>query len=170
MRWLLAGLLSVLMSPLLAQPPLPKGVIAVTPRAAPDFALQDLDGGRFSLAAQRGRWVFVHFWASWCGPCRKEIPAIQRLVEKMRDAPLAMAMVNTAEDEDTVFDFIGVLAPDIVPLLDRDGQVTEQWRPRGLPSTYLVDPRGVIRYQVIGGQAWDEAPYVDFLRALPAGP
>ncbi len=167
MKWLLTGLLLLALAPATAAP-LPKGVIAVTPRPAPDFTLQDLDGGRFSLAAQRGRWVFVHFWASWCGPCRREIPAIQRLVEKMQGEPLAMAMVNTAEDEDTVFDFLGVLAPDIVPLLDRDGQVTEQWQPRGLPSTYLVDPQGMIRYRVIGGQPWDEPPYIDFLKALPA--
>ncbi len=166
MRLLLAGLLLLVMLPAQAEPLLPKGVIAVSARPAPDFTLQDLDGNRFTLREQRGQWVFVHFWASWCGPCRKEIPAIQRLVKIMQGSKLVMAIVNTAEDEDTVFDFLGILAPDIVPLLDHDGQVTEQWQPRGLPSTYLVDPQGMIRYLVIGGQAWDEAPYVDFLEAL----
>ena len=165
MRGLLAGLLFFVMQPALAQP-LPKGVIAVDPYPAPDFILEDMEGERFHLAEQRGRWVFVHFWASWCGPCRREIPAIQRLLETMQDKGPVMAMVNTAEDEDTVFDFLGILAPDIVPLLDSDGLVTEEWQPRGLPSTYLVDPQGRIRYQVIGGQAWDEAPYVEFLRRL----
>ncbi len=149
---------------------LPKGVLAVSNREAPSLALDDIDGKHFTLSEAHtdhgGQWVFVHFWASWCGPCRREIPAIQRMVEKLPDDRLVMAMVNTAEDEDTVFTFLGVLAPDLVSLMDRDGSVTERWKPRGLPSTYLVDPMGIIRYQVLGGQAWDEEAYMTFLMAI----
>ncbi|HEC19225.1 MAG TPA: TlpA family protein disulfide reductase [Gammaproteobacteria bacterium] len=146
----------------------PKGVMPVAPRAAPALVLQDMDGARFDLARQRGRWVFVHFWASWCGPCRREIPAIQRLAQKLKTAKQApvLAIINTAEDEDTVFTFLGVLAPDLMPLMDSDGEVTEAWQPRGLPSTYLVDPRGMIRYQALGGRPWDEDDYFQFLIGL----
>lgn len=155
---------------------LPKGVFAVTNRRAPALVLDDIDGNRFDLAKlladgrvnQKGRWIFVHFWASWCGPCRREIPAVQRMVEKLPEDRWALAIINTAEDEDTVFTFLGVLAPDLVPLMDSDGTVTEVWQPRGLPSTYLVDPSGVIRYQVLGGQAWDEEPHMKFLLAISA--
>jgi len=157
---------------------LPKGILALAPRTAPDLILNDLDGQQFDLAqfrtqdstqsshSQRGRWVFVHFWASWCGPCRREIPAIQRMLEKFAEPPFEVAIVNTAESEDTVFTFLGVLAPDIVPLMDSDGVVTEAWKPRGLPSTYLVDPNGKIRFQVLGGRPWDEAAYLQFLTTL----
>lgn len=145
---------------------LPKGVLPVMDRVAPSLVLNDIDNNRFDLAEHKGQWVFVHFWASWCGPCRREIPAIQRMVEKLEGDRLAMAIVNTAEDEDTVFTFLGVLAPDLVPLLDKDGLVTEEWKPRGLPSTYLVDPEGVIRYQVLGGQAWDEEDHLTFFKTL----
>jgi len=62
----------------------------------------------------------------------------------------------------------GVLAPDLVPLMDRDGLVTEDWQSRGLPSTYLVDPDGVIRFQVLGGQAWDGDVYLTFLNTITA--
>jgi hypothetical protein len=75
-------------------------------------------------------------------------------------------VINTAENEDTVFSFLGVLAPDLVPLMDRDGLATEDWQPRGLPSTYLVDPQGIIRFQALGGRPWDEAPYLQFLTSL----
>jgi len=147
---------------------LPKGILPLAARPAPELALNDLDGNRFDLTLEqkKGRWVFVHFWASWCGPCRREMPAIQRMLEKFTEPPFEVAIVNTAESEDTVFTFLGVLAPDIVPLLDRDGAVTEAWQPRGLPSTYLVDPQGNIRYQALGGRAWDETEYLQFLQTL----
>ncbi len=148
---------------------LPKGILAVTDRVAPPLVLTDIDGGRFSLAEQKGKWVFVHFWASWCGPCRREIPAIQRLLETNKNKALVFAVINTAESEDTIFNFIGVIAPDIASLMDRDGQVTEAWKPRGLPSTYLVDPDGRIRYQALGGRSWDEPEYMNFLGSLVFG-
>jgi hypothetical protein len=88
------------------------------------------------------------------------------MAEKLAGNTLQLAIVNTAESEDTVFTFLGVLAPDLVPLLDRDGLTTEQWQPRGLPSTYLVDPHGRIRYQALGGRPWDETVYLKFLSTL----
>lgn len=152
----------------LSAPPAPRGILSIAAYPAPPLVLNDIDGNRFSLVKQKGRWVFVHFWASWCGPCRREMPAIQQMVEKLKTLPLAFAIVNTAENEDAVFTFLGLLAPDIVPLMDLDGMVTEAWKPRGLPSTYLVDPAGVVRYQVLGGRPWDEDEYLRFLTALSA--
>jgi thiol-disulfide isomerase/thioredoxin len=145
---------------------LPKGILPVIDRVAPPLSLTDTEGGKFSLSDQNGRWVFVHFWASWCGPCRREIPAIQRLLESNINKSLIISIINTAESEDTIFNFLGVLAPDIVSLMDRDGMATEAWQPRGLPSTYLVDPEGVIRYQALGGRPWDNPEYVQFLNSL----
>lgn len=148
---------------------LPKGVRSLPPQPAPQFRLSDMDGRLFDLAQARGSWVFVHFWASWCRPCREEMPAIQRLSRLMEDAPLRIVLINTAEDEDSIFSFMAVVAPDMSTLMDRDGQATEAWRPRGLPATYLVDPRGVIRYQALGGRPWDQPAYVEFLRKLLQG-
>ncbi len=149
-----------------AMPALPKGIVLLQPRLAPALKLNDMDDNLYDLSAARGRWKFVHFWASWCGPCRREMPSIQRMAERMRGSSLEIVLVNTAESEDTVFSFLASLAPDLNSLLDTDGLVTEQWQPRGLPSTYLVDPRGYIRYVAIGGRAWDKKDYLDFLRAL----
>lgn len=147
---------------------LPDGIIRLDSYSAPTLQISDIDGVAYDLQDDKGALVFVHFWASWCGPCRKEMPAIQRMAEILEPEGIKIALINTAEDEDTVFSFLATLAPDMRALMDLDGQATEAWKPRGLPATYLVDQQGKVRYQALGGRAWDEAAYLDFLRTLMA--
>ncbi len=148
----------------------PKGLIELEPRPAPTLRLENLDGHVFDLTAARGRWVIVHFWASWCGPCRREMPTVERMVKALADRPVTTVLVNTAESEDAVFSFMSVVAPNLDTLMDYDGSVTERWQPRGLPSTFLVDPDGRLRYVALGGRTWDSAEYLAFLRTLFEGP
>jgi len=145
---------------------LPPGVMVMDGRPAPALQLNNIDGEAFDLADSKGHWVFVHFWATWCGPCRREMPTIQKLMETLPDDRLEIVMVNTAETEDEVFSFLGIVAPDAVPLMDTDGLVTGSWQPRGLPATFLVDPGGHIRYLALGGRAWNTPPYLEFLRHI----
>ena len=145
---------------------LPAGIIKPTPFDAPVLKISDIDGIAFKPSEYQGKWLFVHFWASWCGPCRREVPAIEKMWQVMQNEGLAMAFINTAEDEDTVFSFLSIHAPELQPLMDRDGQVTEMWQPRGLPATYLVDPNGIVRYQALGGRDWHSPDYINFLRSL----
>ncbi len=145
---------------------IPKGLLRLEPYPAPSIELADLDGKPYSLKQEKGAWVFVHFWASWCRPCRDEMPAIQSMINTLQPEGLSVAVINTAEDEDTVFSFLSAYAPNVRPLMDRDGQVTEQWQPRGLPATYLIDPDGQVRYQALGGRAWNTPSYLNFLRDL----
>jgi thiol-disulfide isomerase/thioredoxin len=163
---LLAALLLVTTSTAAAG--LPPGIMTMDGRPAPALKLDNLDGEAYDLADSRGHWVFVHFWASWCGPCRREMPTIHKLTETLGEEHLEIVMVNTAETEDEVFTFLGIVAPDIVPLMDTDGLVTETWQPRGLPATFLVDPDGRLRYLALGGREWHTKPYLDFLRGLTA--
>jgi len=142
---------------------LPHGIIKQDGRQAPALKLTSLDGDAYNLEDSKGKWVFVHFWATWCGPCRKEIPTIQAVVNKFKDTNLDIVIINTAESEDTVFNFLGLLAPDITPLMDEDGLTTELWQPRGLPATYFVDPGGKLRYLALGGRPWNKAEYLEFL-------
>ncbi len=144
---------------------LPEGLIELDGRPAPALTLADLDGKATDLARLRGQWVMVHFWASWCGPCRRELPAIAAMAQT-KPATLALVMVNTAETDDEVFAFLASVAPALSTLLDKDGQVTERWQPRGLPSTFFVDPRGRLRYLALGGRPWDTEPYRHFLASL----
>ena len=145
---------------------LPRGIITVDGRDAPALVLNDITGDSYDLSQSRGKWVFAHFWASWCGPCRREMPTIQAIAAEFKNTGLTIVLINTAEDEDTVFDFLGSVAPDMNTLLDSDGLATEQWQPRGLPSTYFVDPEGKLRYIALGGRPWDKGAYLGFLKGL----
>lgn len=165
MIWLLPAWLWVTAGAI-AGDTLPKGIMKLEPRAAPALQLEDMDGQPWNLEDARGRWVFVHFWASWCGPCREEMPSIQAIFPEFEPDELEIVLINTAESEDTVFSFLAAVAPDITPLMDNDGLVTERWQPRGLPSTYFVDPEGQLRYLALGGRPWDEPHYLNFLHTL----
>lgn len=171
LRCWLAGSIALAQPGLAAEwPALPGGILELEAHAAPGTVLDDLDGEPYALRDDLGEVVFVHFWASWCGPCREEMPAIQRMWNELEPEGLRIALINTAEDEETVFSFLAGHAPEIRPLMDRDGQITERWSPRGLPATYLVDRRGWVRYQALGGRAWDRPEYLAFLRRLLAEP
>jgi len=169
-KYLLACLLLFSLSSLTTAnsklPEPPAGILKLDAYQAPPILLTDIDGIKYNLNETKGHWVFVHFWASWCGPCRKEMPAIQKMWDNLKTQGLKIALINTAEDEDTVFNFLGIYAPNIRALMDRDGQVTEKWKPRGLPATYLVDPTGQVQYQALGGRAWDAPTYLNFIKTL----
>ncbi|MGB5180508.1 MAG: TlpA disulfide reductase family protein [Gammaproteobacteria bacterium] len=165
-RAVVSACLLLVSLPSLAADTLPKGVLVLDGRAAPPLVLNNLDGERWDISESRGRWLFVHFWASWCGPCREEMPTIQAIFPKVDASQLEIVLVNTAESEDTVFSFLAEVAPDLTPLVDADGGVTERWQPRGLPATFFVDPEGRLRYLALGGRPWDTIDYLGFLQRL----
>ena len=149
-----------------AQQEVPFGIRVYDIGPAPDFKLNDTEGETFKLSGYRGKWVFLHFWASWCGPCRREMPEIQKLSETIDDDQFAIVMINTSEDEDTIFMYLGEIQFGLNTLMDADGQVTEVWKPRGLPTTFLIDPDGNVRYQAIGGRDWTRPEYIAFINKL----
>ncbi len=148
---------------------LPNGILNLDGRPAPALILKDMDGKPYDLSQSRGHWVFVHFWATWCGPCRKEMPTIAEVHPQFNPKQLEFVLVNTAESDDTVFEFIGIVAPELSPLMDRDGLVTEVWQPRGLPASFFVDPTGHLRYLALGGRNWHEPAYLNFLKRVMSG-
>lgn len=146
----------------------PPGLLTLTAKPAPAFKLKYADGKTFDLKSTRGHWTLVHFWASWCGPCRKEMPTLQEMSEKLPQ--LKLVLVNTSETDDEVFSFLATVSPELDSLLDRDGLVTERWKPRGLPSSYIVDRQGKLRYLALGGRDWSSPAYINFLQGLLAQP
>ena len=146
--------------------PLPVKIISLDKSIADDFSIDDYDGNKYSLKSSRGKWVFLHFWASWCGPCRREMPLVYRLQNQMKGKNMDFVLINTAEDEDTIFEFLGSVAPDLHSYMDRDGELTEKWAPRGLPTTFFIDPKGRKRYLALGGRPWDDPVYQKFLSSL----
>jgi thiol-disulfide isomerase/thioredoxin len=136
-------------------------------RAAPPLVLRD-QGNTIDLRDFRGQWVMVHFWASWCGPCRMELPTLQAVQHAVDSKQLKLLMVNTAESEENIFIFLSSVAPDLESYRDVDGSITEYWQPRGLPASFFVDPDGKMRYLALGGRPWNEKRYLDFVKGLHA--
>ena len=111
---------------------------------APDFALLDPQGEPVRLSDLRGRPVVINFWATWCEPCREEMPALQRLYAE-RDGGVAVVAVNFRETPDAAAAFVRELGLTFPVALDRQGEVAARYGVRGLPSSFFVDGGGVVR-------------------------
>ena len=122
--------------------------------ATPALELADLDGGMHRLADYRGKAVLVNFWATWCAPCRAEMPSMERLRRAMEGRPFTVLAVNVGESGRVARDFAEKLPVTFTVLLDRDGSVTRAWGARVLPASYLVGPDGAIRYSYFGDLDW----------------
>ncbi|MGZ5089900.1 MAG: TlpA family protein disulfide reductase [Burkholderiales bacterium] len=136
---------------------------------APGLALKDLEGRAHDLAAYRGKVVLVNFWATWCEPCRQEMPSIQRLSEKLAGKPFVVLAVNVDEPESRVRNFLNDTRFDLPVLLDANKSVTRQWGARILPVTFIIGPDGRVRYRLLGEMDWSSQTTVTLITALMAG-
>jgi peroxiredoxin len=135
---------------------------------APDFALKDVDGKLRRLSESRGKVVLVNFWATWCPPCRREMPSMQRAWTQLKGENFEMLAINVGEDEDTIFGFTFSTGAELTfpILLDRDAQVIKAWPVIALPTSFIVDPRGRIVYRAVGGREWDDPALLGKIREL----
>lgn len=141
--------------------PTGKAPAVETGRAAPDFVLTTLDGGRVRLSDLRGKNVVVNFWATWCGPCRAEMPELVKTYAEQKANGLEILAVDLQEQDDKVGDFAAEFGMTFPVLMDRTGEVAEAYgvRGAGLPATVFIDRQGVVRVLKIG------AMNGEFLRA-----
>ncbi|HEY9237919.1 MAG TPA: TlpA disulfide reductase family protein, partial [Burkholderiaceae bacterium] len=123
-------------------------------KSTPPLALTDLDGKAWSLAALKGRPVVLNFWASWCEPCRAEMPSLELLQTRHDKAGLVILAVNYQEPLPKIRRFLDVLPLSLPILLDREGEAAAAWTPRVFPTTVLVDRSGAARHSVIGEIDW----------------
>jgi len=124
--------------------------------AAPPLELADLNGVRHRLADYRGKAVLVNFWATWCVPCRDEMPSIERLRASLKGRPFAVLAVNLAEPESRIRKFLEVVPVGFTVLVDRDTKTAKAWQAKLLPATYIVGPDGAIRYRHLGELDWSK--------------
>ena len=169
---LLLGALVAVAAPAAAQlepPELSHRLTPVTPPVAADnFVLQDMDGRRHALEDYRGKVVLINFWATWCPPCVKEMPSLERLYQQLGDQPFVVLAINQWENSDHVFAFMGQI--DVFPsfpiLFDPDSAVSEAFGVKGLPTSFLLDGEGRVVYRAIGGRQFDHPEIVTRIREL----
>lgn len=117
---------------------------------APDFSLKALDGSTLKLADLRGKPVMVNFWATWCPPCKEEMPAMEAAYEKARDQGIEFLGVDVKEDPSVVEKFVKEKGYSWTFLLDQDGTAGQRYQITGIPETFFIDRNGVLQARVIG--------------------
>jgi thiol-disulfide isomerase/thioredoxin len=149
-------------------PPLSHSLTVQAARPAPALKLKDLDGAVHDLAQFRGRVVLINFWATWCPPCRREMPSMERLSQALKGEAFSVLAVDVGEDADTIEAFAGQFdsAPTFPILLDTRSRVMQAWKVAGLPTTFLVDKQGRIVASAIGGREFDHPEMVEMIRGL----
>lgn len=141
-----------------------------TPVATPDFSLEDMDGERYVFEDYRGKVVMVNFWATWCPPCRREIPSMESLYQAFKDESFTILAINQWESPDHVFAYMGQLEvfPNFPILFDRDSSVSQAFGVTGLPTTVLIDKQGRVVYHAIGGRDFSHPAVRAIVRGLLA--
>lgn len=141
----------------------------VAPIPALPFRLQNLDGDYKKLRDYRGQVVLVNFWASWCTPCRAELPSMNRAWNRLKSSGMAMLAINLGEDREAVSAFLRDYPIDFEVLMDERGRISQRWRIKALPTTLVLNKRGQIIYQVIGEREWDQPALIELIESLQSG-
>jgi peroxiredoxin len=133
---------------------------------APDFTLRSVAGTNVRLQEQRGQVVLVNFWATWCGPCRQEMPHLNRLYDKYRSSGFVLLGVNIDDDPRAATDLAGKLGVRFPVLLDTDKKVSRVYDMSAMPATLLIDRDGRIRHIHRGYRDGVERTYEEQVRSL----
>ncbi|HEY2986335.1 MAG TPA: TlpA disulfide reductase family protein [Candidatus Binatia bacterium] len=135
----------------------------------PDFSLPDPAGKKVSLKNFRGKLVLLNFWATWCVPCREEMPAMERLYQQFRSKGFTIVAVDVKDDPKQALPFLKELKITYPVMLDTDGEVGLLYGAWGLPATYLIGPKGEGLARLWGPAAWDGAGAKQLIQDLLDG-
>ncbi len=133
---------------------------------APRFSLPDMQDKSHELTDYLGKPVIISFWATWCPPCRKEIPYFNSAWEKVKDDDIVMLLVNINEGKETIEAYEKQVPINPTILRDETAGQLNNWNLTGLPVTFILDPEGRVVYQAMGERAWDSDEILDKVRAL----
>lgn len=132
------------------------------------FTLDAIDGTSVSLDDHRDRFVLLNFWATWCAPCRKEMPALDNLHKELSDAGLEVIGVHVGPSLGEIKRFLGQVPVEFTILIDQD-MALANWGVMGLPTTFLISPEGKIIYRAVGEREWDSARMIRFISKAMSG-
>lgn len=122
---------------------------------APDFEIETLSGEKVNLSDYKGKPVMLNFWATWCPPCRVEIPDMQKFHEKHEVEVLAVNLLDTEMKKGHVQQFVDEFGMTFTVGLDGDGAVSNKYRINPIPTTYMIDSEGIIRHKSLGAMPYD---------------
>jgi peroxiredoxin len=142
------------------------GMAKVAGKAAPDFTLPSIDGQQVSLQQYRGKVVFLNFWATWCIPCREEMPGLEQLHQKYQSEGLVVLAIDLKESAEQVKTFFQKHGLSFPSLLDQQGSVFRDYLVAGMPTTYLIGRDGKLFARGIGGRDWTRAEAQELIRTL----
>ena len=117
---------------------------------APEIVLKDLQGRDVKLSDLRGKVVLVNFWATWCKPCKEEMPAMQASYDKLGNKGFVVLAVNELEDTSRVAEHIRTHGHTFEVVMDHNNQVANRYGVVGLPASFLIDPQGIVRERISG--------------------
>ncbi len=125
--------------------------------ATPTLKLESLKGDTINLKDEKGKVVLVQFWATYCTPCRVEMPSMNKLIKKLEaeKVPFKIIAVNMGETKEEVQKFVDEVKPEFTILMDSSGENTQAWNVFAAPSNFVIDTKGKIRYTLYGGVEWD---------------
>ncbi|QBF81350.1 TlpA family protein disulfide reductase [Shewanella maritima] len=134
--------------------------------SAPDFTLKSLTGDNLNLTEQRGEIIVLNFWASWCGPCRKEMPILQKLQDKYQDLGVQVWGVNVEQDNEAGRNFLKGLDLSFPILFDQTNTLSEDYDVKAMPTTVIIDRSGSVRNVYYGYQDGYEKKYAKAIKTL----
>ncbi|HDZ49746.1 MAG TPA: TlpA family protein disulfide reductase [Candidatus Aerophobetes bacterium] len=143
------------------------GIQEITPPLkAPDFTLKNLEGFSVSLKDFAGKVVFLNFWATWCGPCRDEMPSMEKLWQRFKEEAFVILAVDLREEKEEVNSFMKDYGLTFPVLLDSRGEVGSMFGVRAIPTTYLIDSEGRIVGKALGARDWANEDAFDLIEHL----
>jgi thiol-disulfide isomerase/thioredoxin len=137
-------------------------------KPTPPLATHALDGHAVDLRDLHGRVVLVNFWATWCGPCKEELPSLVKLRQKLANRPFELVTVNDGESEGTINRYLTRTKLDLPVWIGPGNSAATGWNVQGLPMTFLVDSKGQVRYWVYGERNWTEGESFKLIEKLLA--
>ena len=142
------------------------GLAGLSSASTPEFTLPARSGGTLSLEELKGQVVMINFWATWCGPCRQEMPLLEQIQQKYEPLGFTVVGINVEPDSAAAQTWLKGVGVTFPILFDRENKVAASFGVDGMPSTVFVDRNGAVRYVHRGYKPGDEAKYSDMIRSL----